>query len=869
MAERPEAAGGSGAVRARAAELLALAGPVGADLLEEAMWLHDELEDPPADHPPADAVALRRWILSRLPPAGGAAPVTHFLRRELFGVGALDVEPGPRRRMRVWQYLGAVRMAAHAGTDRALLDSAVRAFRSCLAVAEELPVAERGRLAGDLDQVSCRLAALLGLRYNQDREILLLPDRQREQAAIRADLTEAITLTDQVEEHVRAAGGTRPLPPEWAGVRAHLLTYRWQDAPPERRANDIDEALRLLESVPPPTGDPGSALTWWGSRSLLANALIARGHRADLRRAERLLTETLDRPETQEPVIRTGILQTLATALMLIAELDRTDAGAEAAAARAYDTAYRTGLQGNLRASWDAATQHAGWLRLRGRRRDSARRYGAAFRVLPALTRLQRDRGQKERVLAQAADVSADCVRELALSRDPEDRVDALGVLESARAVLLSEALVGPGGTAAAGDDQDSVRLARLAAELDGLRRAAMVSASADALARAEATHREYVFLAERLRRRDGVTRSLPALWEDVRSAADSAALVFLVAGAGGGAALIVPAGAGAQDAPVGVDLPDLDRRSVREMLAVLAEADALRPGEKSPRTGETNSRLARRLVERLWHQAMRPVAAELRGCGRAVLLPGGLLGMLPLHAAGLCTADSVDDWWFLMEETVLSYAPSVGVLTAARQAAAAVPSLLLATEPPPSDGPGGTPDARTELDAVRNLTRVLPHVLAGREATPEKLLRSLDECDVLHFAGHAESLPDAPLESGLRCAGGRLSVRDLLARGPGRARTALLCACSTARVGTELPDEAVGLPTALLQAGFGSVVSTQWTVFDNTTGLLLQHVYDRWDAGQDLAQALTGSQRALLRGLGGPVMANPWDWGAFVHTGA
>ncbi|MFC8363943.1 CHAT domain-containing protein [Streptomyces griseorubiginosus] len=871
MAERQGIDRDRNALLARAREVLALADPAAPDLLEEAIWLHDELENPPTDRPVDVAVALRRWILSRLATAGTAASVGHGLRQQVFAEGVLDIEAGPLRRMWVWEYLGTARFIAFGGSDRALLDEAVAAFRSSLAAAHDLPPAGRAAVADHLDQVRCHLAGILGMRYNQDREVMLLPGREQQLrwAEVRADLTEAIALTEQVARRPCDSGATRPLPPEWAGVRAHLLTYRWQDTPVEqRRGADIDEALRLLEGLPPPTADAGSVLTWWGSRSLLANALIARGGPEDLRRAEQLVTEVLDRPETADPLVRAGFLQTLASARMLRAESDRGDSAAAAAAARAYDEAYKAGLQGNLRASWDAATQHAGWLRHRGRRRDSARRYGEAFRVLPALTRLQRDRSQKEQVLAQAADVSADCVRELALSADPDDRADAVVVLESARAVLLSEALT-PLGSAPGEDDTDALRLARLAGELDRQRRAAMSSAPTGDPVRAEFTHREYAFLAERMRRRDGIARSLPAAWPDVCSAADSTALVFLVAAADGGAALIVPAGAQAHDAPIGVDLPDLDRQTVRNLLVLLGEADILRPGERSPRTGETRGRLARRLVEQLWHCAMRPVASELRDCGRAVLLPGGLLGMLPLHAAGVCAAPRVDDWWFLMEETVLSYAPSVGVLTAARQAAASAPALLLATEPPLSDSPVGRPDARVELDAVRKLTRVRPWLLSGQEATPERLLRALDECDVLHFAGHAQSLPDTPLESGLGCAGGRLSVRDLLARGPGRARAALLCACSTARVGTGLPDEAIGLPTALLQAGFGSVVSTQWTVFDNITGPLLKQLYERWDAGQDLAAALTGAQRALLRGRGGPVMANPWDWGAFVHTGA
>jgi hypothetical protein len=50
-----------------------------------------------------------------------------------------------------------------------------------------------------------------------------------------------------------------------------------------------------------------------------------------------------------------------------------------------------------------------------------------------------------------------------------------------------------------------------------------------------------------------------------------------------------------------------------------------------------------------------------------------------------------------------------------------------------------------------------------------------------------------------------------------------------TGIVGTKLPDEVVALPSALLQAGFGGVAASLWSVADIRTAMLMKRFYRCW----------------------------------------
>ena len=61
------------------------------------------------------------------------------------------------------------------------------------------------------------------------------------------------------------------------------------------------------------------------------------------------------------------------------------------------------------------------------------------------------------------------------------------------------------------------------------------------------------------------------------------------------------------------------------------------------------------------------------------------------------------------------------------------------------------------------------------------------------------------------------------------QARLATLSACETGIVGTDLPDEVVMLPSALLEAGYAGVAASLWSVADFSTAMLMVRFYQCW----------------------------------------
>jgi CHAT domain-containing protein len=96
-------------------------------------------------------------------------------------------------------------------------------------------------------------------------------------------------------------------------------------------------------------------------------------------------------------------------------------------------------------------------------------------------------------------------------------------------------------------------------------------------------------------------------------------------------------------------------------------------------------------------------------------------------------------------------------------------------------------------------------------------------------------------------------------------ARCVLLSACQTAVSGFSLPDEIVGLPTSLLQAGAAGVIGSLWSVPDSAAAVLMADVHERLRAGAEPAGALVGAQRWLRTVTGEEVLTR---WPALVPRG-
>ena len=96
------------------------------------------------------------------------------------------------------------------------------------------------------------------------------------------------------------------------------------------------------------------------------------------------------------------------------------------------------------------------------------------------------------------------------------------------------------------------------------------------------------------------------------------------------------------------------------------------------------------------------------------------------------------------------------------------------------------------------------------------------------------------------------LTLRDLLdlklvENNQGGIRLTILSACETGLPGIELADEAISLPTGLLQAGVAGVAASLWSVSDLSTMVLLSRFYTLWrNHHLEPSQALITAQKWL-----------------------
>lgn len=313
----------------------------------------------------------------------------------------------------------------------------------------------------------------------------------------------------------------------------------------------------------------------------------------------------------------------------------------------------------------------------------------------------------------------------------------------------------------------------------------------------------------------------------------------------------------------------------------------------------------------------MKPLAARLAerlragGASGVVLIPSGRLGLLPLHAARYVHDGQVRH---LLDEFEVSYAPSAQALREARANAerrAGAPLRLVGVGNP-LPNPEPLAYAKAELQSVVEL---LPVDGAAPLYETAATGPALPGATVAHLSCHGNFASDEPLDSGLQLGDGTLTLRAILDRPEPFAavRLAVLSACQTTVTDfANLPDEAIGLPAGILQAGAPAVVGTLWSVNDESTALLMVRFYElmlgegmtpcaalrvaqRWlreitnaELGQYLAQhralkeARQTASKRMAKELERPIracalssdpqarpFADPAAWAAFTFSGA
>ncbi|MFK0046406.1 CHAT domain-containing protein [Streptomyces sp. NPDC090741] len=592
----------------------------------------------------------------------------------------------------------------------------------------------------------------------------------------------------------------------------------------------------------------------------------------------------------------------------LLARFDRdADVADRDAAVKAWSAASTT-VQSTVSVRIHAGLSAARLLAKSGEAERAAQAADAAVRLMPQMTGRRLERQDRQDALGDVAGLpgTAAALALAAPGGSATGRAErALGLLEVGRAVMFGQALESRGDLTdlRALHPELALRFAELRDTLDRPADTAMHD-----------RHRlaeEFTALLTEIRDLEGFTSfALPPTVGELRAEASHGPIVvFNVSGYRSDALLLTAEGL------TGLALPGLGQATVVDRINAFRQAQHTASSGADPADREEAQAVVVDVLEWLWDAAAGPVLEALGHKGpppagaegaealpRVWWAPGGLLGLLPLHAAGH-HADAPQDPYrrTVMDRVVSSYTPTVRALRHARErgrpvgagatATAAAGRALIVAMPTTPGLPGGGRLRFVDAEAAMLEAR-FPHRVLLREQEPAEgdaaptkanVLAHLPHCAIAHFACHGTSDPADPSQSRLLLrdhADDPLTVKSLDPLALDHARLAYLSACRTAAIETvDLLDEAIHLTSAFQLAGFPHVIGTLWEIDDQTAVRIARAFYDglATDSGaidpDRAARALHAAVRQVRDGHDLPPGYDrrraPLLWAAHLHAGA
>ena len=842
-----------------------------ADLEAAITAFNEAVETSPADDPgrPGYLTNLGNSLQSRYARTGSTADLEAAInaREEALKTAQSD----ERDRALYLTNLGIGLLDRHFRTgSQADLDAAIAAHEEAVEIGPDDPAGQAIR--------KNNLGAGLSARYARTGSI--------------ADLEAVIAIYQEIVESTPADDPGRPLRLNNLGTSLRERYARGGDI------EDVEAAIVLfqeaLEAIPP--GSPERPRIQANVGESLRDRYDAKAEPADLEACIAAFQRALEATPAEAPV-RPRYLEDIGGGLLARYRRTRVPADLEAAIAalresieatpadspyresRLANLAYglaerhgRTNAETDLEAAIDAfrkscrlgltpaitlgtAQAWGGWASARGAWAEAAEAYGHGLAAIDLLYRTQLLPGAKQTWLGAAQGLAVAAAYALARIGAP---AAAILALERGRARVLTEAIqrdrahladveaLDPDAYAAYQQAARKLRALESQERATGAGQPDAASTTPRGVLQDQARQARADLQAaiERLQQLPGHARfgQPPTIDEVARVAVPGCPVVALVTTAAGSLALLVSR-VDRSAAPTfeAIWAPELTTPVLNDLLTTVEDGQVV-GGYLAGQLGEPDwleAALADDLP-RLGAELIGPVAARLRElkASGVVLLPTGLLGLLPLHAAPY----PVDgETRCLLDEFDVSHTPGALVFGAARAAVAAreaQPAVLVGVGNP-QPHPQPLAFARAELEEVaRFFPEGASHPLYETAATESALVALLPEATHVHMACHGRFDADTPLDSCLELARpdasepagdeGRVRLEEILANDWfGHSRLVVLSACQTAITDARrLPDEAIGLPAGLLQAGVPGVIGTLWSVDDLSTTLLMTQFY-------------------------------------------
>lgn len=248
----------------------------------------------------------------------------------------------------------------------------------------------------------------------------------------------------------------------------------------------------------------------------------------------------------------------------------------------------------------------------------------------------------------------------------------------------------------------------------------------------------------------------------------------------------------------------------------------------------------------------------------KLILVPHG-----PLHYVPFAALRNPATKRYLVQDYVLTYAPSISALKFLRGKESRIEGRALVIGDPSGTGMRRLPGAKSEAGFVAARFGTRPVV--GREARESLLHDVAGKFDLIHLGVHGDYNADAPLFSRLVLApdathDGSLEVHEILSGVDfSGVNLVVMSACGSGRGAPTGGDEVVGLTRAIHYAGSPAVISTLWDIEDEAAAVFMDEFYGRLLAGSTVADAMRGAQLALL---GRAPYRDPSFWAAFTLSG-
>jgi hypothetical protein len=266
-------------------------------------------------------------------------------------------------------------------------------------------------------------------------------------------------------------------------------------------------------------------------------------------------------------------------------------------------------------------------------------------------------------------------------------------------------------------------------------------------------------------------------------------------------------------------------------------------------------------ILGKLFSVLVAPVLPAISGKNHWVIVPHGSLHLIPWSA--LRWGDD-----YLIQHHSISLLPSVSVGSALAQKNGHIgPKAVFVADPNPKNDKLQLPASQKEVNDSYRIFGTGVKPLIGARATKQNILKLIPEAGLLHFACHHVFDPKAPMLSFLKLSGER--GKDLLyafeiTELKIQAELVSLSACQSGRSHIGSGDEQYGIVRAFLLAGAKSVISTLWSIEDESAAIFFSDFYNL--ASQEgLAQALANAQRRLITN---PLYELPCFWAPYTLSG-